>query len=141
MIPEAHQVYTSRELKSSQSPKMGQKPSSARRGRTRKASSRKKALRTDREEPGIETAPSMTTLPKSSTELILDIADLLARKVTTMSLSYSCRTIRNKMGASIAHVLGDKASPGRPSSGSTLSAENAQHPDSGTFGGALYVGP
>lgn len=101
---------------------MGQKPSVW--GRTRsgqKASSnRKEALHSDREGLEIGNASRMT-LPKLSTELILDIADYLPSS-GYMSLSYSCRTIRHKMGASIAHVLGDKAPTGR-SSGSTLSAK------------------
>lgn len=47
------------------------------------------------------------TILKLSTELILDIAEYLPPS-GYMSLSYSCRTVHNKMSASIAHVLGDK---------------------------------
>lgn len=59
-----------------------------------------------------ESAP--TTLPELPTELIIDIAKYLAPSAF-MSLSYSCRTIRNKMDTSILHVLGDKVSISRGS--------------------------
>ena len=55
------------------------------------------------------------------TELILGIAKDLSPS-NYMSLSYSCRTIRKKMGASRAHVLGNEVPKGQPP-GSTLSAE------------------
>ena len=61
------------------------------------------------------------TLSVLPTELILAVAHYLPPS-GYMSLSYSCRTIRNKMGASIAHVLGDKVPIGRHSD-STLSIE------------------
>ena len=58
------------------------------------------------------------TIPKGllklSTELILEIAEYLPSS-GYMSLSYSCRRIRNGMGASIEHVLGDKLPMGRRS--------------------------
>ena len=65
------------------------------------------------------------TIPKSllklSTDLILEIADYLPPS-SYMSLSYSCRSIRNGMGASIEHVLGDKIAVGRQSA-TALSVE------------------
>lgn len=67
-----------------------------------------------------ETAP--ITLPKICSELILDIAEYLPPS-SYMSLSYTCRTMRNKMGASFAEVLGDEDPKGRLS-GSTLSIES-----------------
>lgn len=60
-------------------------------------------------------------LLKLPTELILEIADYLPPS-TYMSLSYSCRRIRNGMGASIEHVLGDKLPMGRQSA-TALSVE------------------
>ena len=56
-------------------------------------------------ESEIETIPE--GLLKFSTELILEIADYLPPS-SYMSLSYSCRRIRNGMSASIEHVLGNK---------------------------------
>lgn len=70
-------------------------------------------------ESGSESA--VITFLKIPTELILDIAKYLPPS-TFMSLSYSCRTIRNRMNASIAHVLGDKVAFSRGSS-STPSIE------------------
>ena len=67
-----------------------------------------------------ETAP--ITLPKLCSELILDIAEYLPPS-SSMSLSYTCRTMRNKMGVSFAQVLGDKNPEGRLS-GLTLSIES-----------------
>ena len=65
------------------------------------------------------------TIPGSlltlSTELLLEIAVYLPPS-SYMSLSYSCRKIRNGMGASIEHVLGDKLLKGRRSA-TTLSVE------------------
>ena len=62
------------------------------------------------------------TLPKLCTELILDIAEYLPPS-GQMSLSYSCRTIRDKMNISFLEVLGDK-DPKGGLSGSTLSIES-----------------
>ena len=62
------------------------------------------------------------TLLVLPTELILAVAHYLS-PCGYMSLSYSCRAIRYKMGASIAHVLGDKVPIGQPS-GTTLSIES-----------------
>lgn len=62
------------------------------------------------------------TLPKLCSELILDIAEYLPPS-SYMSLSYTCRIMRNKMGVSFAQVLGDKNQKGRLS-GSTLSIES-----------------
>lgn len=73
-----------------------------------------KASRNNRDEEklvGVGTAPITTTLPNLPTELILDIAEYLPAS-SYMSLSYTCRVIRRKMNASIAHVLGEKASTG-----------------------------
>ena len=61
------------------------------------------------------------SLLKLSTDIILEIADYLPPS-SYMSLSYSCRRIRNGMGASIEHVLGDKLPMGRRSA-TTLSIE------------------
>ena len=72
------------------------------------------------QEPEIMNAPA--TLLFLPTELILAVAHYLS-PCGYMSLSYSCRTIRIKMGASIAHVLGDKVPMGQQS-GSTLSIES-----------------
>ena len=69
--------------------------------------------------PEAETVPM--TLLTLSTELLLDVAHYLPPS-SYMSLSYTCRTIRNKMGVSIAHVLGDKL-PISQSSGSTPTVE------------------
>ena len=66
---------------------------------------------------GVETA-TLLVLP---TELILAVACYLPLS-GYMSLSYSCRTIRNRMGAYFAHVLGDKV-PLSQQPGSTLSIE------------------
>lgn len=70
--------------------------------------------------PGTDSA--RTTLFNLPTELILDLAEYLPPS-SYMSLSYSCRTIRNSMGASVAHVLGDEVPIGL-SSGSTLSVQS-----------------
>ena len=70
----------------------------------------------------LRTQNAPATLLLMPTELILAIAHYLS-PCGYMSLSYSCRTIRKKMGASIAHVLGDKVPIGQPS-GSTLSIES-----------------
>ena len=70
-------------------------------------------------ESDIDTVPE--SLLKLSTDLILEIADYLPPS-SYMSLSYSCRRIRNGMGASIEHVLGDKAPMGRVSA-TALSVE------------------
>lgn len=67
----------------------------------------------------IDTIPN--GLLKLPTELILEIADYLPPS-SYMSLSYSCRRIRNGMGASIEHVLGDKLPMGRQSA-TALSVE------------------
>ena len=61
-------------------------------------------------------------LPNLPTELILAVAHYLPPS-NYMSLSYSCRTIHDKMGVSIAHVVGDKVPMGQHS-GCTLSAES-----------------
>lgn len=63
-------------------------------------------------ESDIDTLPK--GLLKLPTELILEIADYLP-PVAYISLSYSCRRIRNCMGASIEHLLGDKLPLGRQS--------------------------
>lgn len=55
------------------------------------------------------TDPARTTLLRLPTEIVLDLASYLPPS-SYMSLSYSCRRIREKMGASIAHLLGDTAS-------------------------------
>lgn len=70
-------------------------------------------------ESDIDTIPK--GLLKLSTDLILEIADYLPPS-SYMSLSYSCRRIRNGMGASIEHVLGDKLPMGRQSA-TALSVE------------------
>lgn len=72
--------------------------------------------------PDLEAGIAPTILPKLCTELILDIANYLPPS-SQMSLSYSCRTIRDKMGVCFAEVLGDKVPKGRLS-GSTLSIES-----------------
>ena len=69
-----------------------------------------------------ETQNPPATLPGLPTEIILAVAHYLPPS-GYMSLSYSCRTIRNKMGASIDHVIGDKVPIGRQS-GTTLSIES-----------------
>ena len=71
--------------------------------------------------PELEAETGPITLAKLSTELILDIAEYLSPS-GYMSLSYSCRTIRNQMGVSFAEVLGDR-NPKGGLSGSTLSIE------------------
>lgn len=71
-------------------------------------------------EPEAEITP--ITLPKLCTELILDIAEYLPPS-SCMSLSYTCRTMRNKMGVSFAEVLGDGRLKARLT-GSTLSIES-----------------
>ena len=63
-------------------------------------------------ESEIETVPK--GLLKLSTDLILEIADYLPPS-SYMSLNYSCRRIRNGMGASIEYVLGDKVPMGQRS--------------------------
>ena len=78
-----------------------------------------KALHVNQE---LETKNAPATLLILPTELIFAVAHYLPPS-GYMSLSYSCRTIRNKMGASIAHVLGDKVPMGRHS-GTTLSIES-----------------
>lgn len=75
--------------------------------------------RSTNREPEAETVPM--TLLTLSTELLLDVAHYLPPS-SYMSLSYTCRTIRIKMGVSIAHVLGDNP-PISQSSGSTPSVE------------------
>ena len=65
--------------------------------------------------------PTTESLLKLSLDLILEIADYLPPS-SYMSLSYSCRRIRNGMGASIEHVLGDKLPTGRQSA-TALSVE------------------
>ena len=65
--------------------------------------------------------PTRTTLLGLPTEIILDLASYLPPS-SYMSLSYSCRRIRTKMGASITHLLGDTA-PMCRSSASALTAE------------------
>ena len=65
--------------------------------------------------------PNRTTLISLPTEIILDLASYLPPS-SYMSLSYSCRRIRIKMGASITNLLGDTA-PICQSSASALSAE------------------
>ena len=72
--------------------------------------------------PELEAETGPITLPKVCTELILDIAEYLPPS-GYMSLSYSCRMIRNKMGAYFAEVLGD-TDPKGELSGSTLSIES-----------------
>ena len=72
--------------------------------------------------PELETETAPITLPKLCTELILDIAEYLPPS-SHMSLSYTCRTICNKMGVSFAQVLGDRDPKGRLA-GSTLSIES-----------------
>ena len=71
--------------------------------------------------PELEAEPAPITLPNLCTELILDIAEYLPPS-SHMSLSYSCRTMYNKMGLSFAEVLGDRDPKGGPSD-STLSIE------------------
>ena len=68
-----------------------------------------------------QTDPAWTTLLRLPTEIILDLASYLPLS-SYMSLSYSCRTIRKKMDASITHLLGGTALI-RQSSASTLSVE------------------
>lgn len=63
---------------------------------------------TDRELKPDSTPKTLLRLP---TELILDIA-LYLPPSAYMSMSYSCRNVRNKMRVSIAHVLGDKGIKG-----------------------------
>ena len=58
----------------------------------------------------IDTMPKC--LLKLPTELLLEIAEYLPPS-SYMSLSYSCRRIRNGMGASIEYVLGNKIPIGR----------------------------
>ena len=68
-----------------------------------------------------DTDTDTESLLKLPTDLILEIAEYLPPS-SYMSLSYSCRRIRNGMGASIEHVLGDKLPMGRWSA-TTLSVE------------------
>lgn len=63
-----------------------------------------KALHSIRE-PEAENTP--VTLPDLPTEIILDLAEYLPPS-SHWSLSYSCWKIHNKMGASVAHILGSK---------------------------------
>ena len=72
----------------------------------------------------LETETIRRTLLVLPTELILDIADRLTPS-GYMSLSYSCRTIRNKMAVSITQVLGHRILEGQvPGSGSTVELRN-----------------
>lgn len=59
---------------------------------------------TDRE---LKPGSTPTTLLRLPTELILNLAQYLPPSAY-MSFSYSCRNVRDKLSASIAHVLGDK---------------------------------
>ena len=72
--------------------------------------------------PELEAETAPITLPNLCSELILDIVEYLPPS-SHMSLSYSCRTMRNKMDLSFAEVLGDKDPKGGVS-GSTLSIES-----------------
>lgn len=72
--------------------------------------------------PELEAETAPTTLPNLCTELILDIAGYLSPS-SYISLSYSCRTMRNKMGISFTETLGD-GDPKGGLSGSTLSIES-----------------
>ena len=82
-------------------------------------------IRTTSETPYLIRESDIDTIPKGllklPTELILEIAGYLPPS-GYMSLSYSCRRIRNGMGASIEHVLGDKTPIGRRST-AALSVE------------------
>ena len=71
--------------------------------------------------PELEAKTAPTTLPNLCTELILDIAGYLSPS-SYISLSYSCRTMRNKLGISFRETLGD-GDPKGGLSGSTLSIE------------------
>ena len=72
----------------------------------------------------LETENITKTLLILSTELILNIADRLTPS-GYMSLSYSCRTIRNKMAVSITQVLGHIVLEDQvPDSGSTVELRN-----------------
>ena len=72
----------------------------------------------------LETENIRTTLLILPTELILNIADRLTPS-GFMSLSYSCRTIRNKMAVSMTQVLGHEVLEGQvPDSGSTVELRN-----------------
>ena len=72
----------------------------------------------------LETENIPKTLLILPTELILNIADHLTPS-GYMSLSYSCRTIRNKMAVSITQVLGHEILEGQvPESGSTVELRN-----------------
>ena len=72
--------------------------------------------------PELEAETAPTTLPGLCTELILDIGGYLSPS-SYISLSYSCRTMRNKMGISFTETLGD-GDPKGGLSGSTLSMES-----------------
>ena len=72
--------------------------------------------------PKLEAETTPITLPQLCSELILDIAEYLPPS-SHMSLSYACRTMRDKMGVSFAQVLGDRHPKGRLS-GSTLTIES-----------------
>ena len=61
-------------------------------------------------------------LPDLPTEIILDVAKYLAPS-SQVSLSYSCRQIRNKMGASLIDILAEEQ-PMASLSDSTLSIES-----------------
>lgn len=79
------------------------------------------ALQSSHTNPELVADTLPMTLLKLPTEIILDLAELLPPS-GYMSLSYSCRQIRNNLNASIAHVLGDKPPMGR-SPGSVPSVE------------------
>ena len=72
--------------------------------------------------PELETETVPTTLPRVCSELILDIAEYLPPS-SQMSLSYTCRVLRSKMGVSFAQVLGYRDPKGQLS-GSKLSIES-----------------
>ncbi len=61
-------------------------------------------------------------LPRLPTEIILDIAGYMTPS-GQISLSYSCRQIRIKMGTSLVHILGEEESM-TPLSSSPLSVES-----------------
>ena len=72
----------------------------------------------------LETENVRTTLLILPTELILNIADRLTPS-GFMSLSYSCRTIRNKMAVSITQVLGHEVLESQvPDPGSTVESRS-----------------
>ncbi len=71
---------------------------------------------------GLECEKVPINLPRLPTEIILDIAGYMTPS-GQISLSYSCRQIRIKMGASLAHILGEEESMA-PLSSSPLSVES-----------------